>query len=67
MAYKTPHLQFSNILANMAVDPENEAIIRRVIPQIVRRTDSTVEMECVVALQVSICGSSQLTYNSFRL
>lgn len=49
---KSCRIMLLQCIANMAVDPENEPMLRRAIPQIVRRTDSTVEMECVVALQV---------------
>ncbi|KAI6175295.1 hypothetical protein M3Y97_00673000 [Aphelenchoides bicaudatus] len=48
---KSCRIMLLQCLANMAVDPENEALLRKAIPQIVRRTDSTVDMECVVALQ----------------
>jgi hypothetical protein len=48
---KSCRIMLLQCIANMAVDPENEPYLRRAIPQIVRRTDSTVEMECVVALQ----------------
>ncbi|KAI6238202.1 hypothetical protein M3Y99_00718900 [Aphelenchoides fujianensis] len=48
---KSCRIMLLQCIANMAVDSENEPVLRRAIPMIVRRTDSSVEMECVVALQ----------------
>ncbi|CAD5218085.1 unnamed protein product [Bursaphelenchus okinawaensis] len=58
---KSCRIMLLQCIANMAVDHENEGLLRKAIPSIVRRTESTVDMECVVALQALTNLSSSIT------
>uniref|UniRef100_A0A7E4WA61 Arm_2 domain-containing protein n=1 Tax=Panagrellus redivivus TaxID=6233 RepID=A0A7E4WA61_PANRE len=48
---KSCRIMLLQCIANMAVDVTNEPILKRGIGAIVRRMDSSVDLECVVALQ----------------
>lgn len=48
---KSCRVMLLQCIANMAVDVENEEILKKAIPIIIRKTESTVEMESVIALQ----------------
>ncbi|KAH7700139.1 Protein Y67A10A.7, partial [Aphelenchoides avenae] len=48
---KSCRIMLLQCIANMAVDKDNEAYLRKSIPAIIRRMESSVEMECIVALQ----------------
>jgi hypothetical protein len=48
---KTCRIMLLQCIANMAVDVANEPILKRSIPAIIRRMDSSVDLECIVALQ----------------
>jgi len=56
---KSCRIMLLQCIANMAVDIENEPILKRAIPSIIRRMDSSVDLECVVALQ----GLTNLSLN----
>uniref|UniRef100_A0A0N5BJR3 Arm_2 domain-containing protein n=1 Tax=Strongyloides papillosus TaxID=174720 RepID=A0A0N5BJR3_STREA len=48
---KSCRVMLLQCIANMAVDVENENILKKAIPIIIRKTESTVDMESVIALQ----------------
>lgn len=48
---KSCRIMLLQCLANMAVDVANVPVLKKTIPVIIRRLDSSVDLECVVALQ----------------
>ena len=56
---KSCRIMLLQCIANMAVEPENEVYLKKSIPTMIRRIESSVEMESVVAMQ----GVTNLSVN----